>query len=129
MQLQHDCIRALLLELEEKLLLHQHLMLREIKELDCTEKYGEDNVIYSIFRLHEANYLNVKHKFTSNELIFLSISSLTWDGHLFLDTIRDNKVWKETKNIVSGFSSVSLSLISSVGSSVIQEMIKNKLGI
>lgn len=122
-------MRAVLLELEEKLTLDDHLCLPQIKQLECIEKYGEDNVIYSIFKLMEANYILGSKKYASDELIHLGISSLTWDGHLFLDTIRDNHVWKETKSVVSKFSSVSISIVSSVASSILNELIKKQLGI
>ncbi|WHP40736.1 DUF2513 domain-containing protein [Lysinibacillus boronitolerans] len=128
MKLNQDCVRAVLLELEEKLTLNDDLFLFQIKQLDCVEKYGEDTVIYSILKLKEADYLLAEPHYFDDELSELTVSSLTWDGHLFLDTIRDNKVWKETKSIVSKFSSVSISLMSTVSSNILNELIKKQLG-
>lgn len=55
--------------------------------------------------------------------------NLTYDGHKFLDNIRDDKVWKDTKTILSKFSSVSLSFVSSVASNVISQLIQKQFGL
>lgn len=128
MKLNQDCVRSVLLELEESLTLTDDLYLGQIKQLKCTDSYGYEAVIYSIFKLMEANYLVGNKQFASNELFHLSVSSLTWEGHLFLDTIRDNRVWRETKSIASRFSSVSISMLSNVASGIMNELIKKQLG-
>ncbi|WP_409370338.1 DUF2513 domain-containing protein [Lysinibacillus sp. 38-6] len=129
MKLNQDCVRAVLLELEENLTLNEDLYFFQIKQLDCIEKYDEDTVIYSILKLIEAKYLLGEPLYAGDELMELTLSSLTWDGHLFLDTIRDNKVWKETKSVVSKFSSVSISLMSTIASNILNELIKKQLGL
>mgnify|MGYP003367493467 CR=1 FL=1 len=128
MKLNQDCVRAVLLELEEKLTLNDDLYLYQIKQLDCIKKFGEDTVIYSILKLIEARYLLGEPLYAGDELMELTLSALTWDGHLFLDTIRDNKVWKETKSVVSKFSSVSISLMSTIASTILNELVKKHLG-
>lgn len=127
MRLNQDCVRDMLLEFEEVLTLDDHLFLNNIKEMKCVEKFGEDNVIYTIFKLTEAGYITSTHKYTSDVLYFLCVSSITWDGHQFLDNIRDNKVWKKTKDIASGFSSVSISMISDIASNVLSQLLKGSL--
>lgn len=129
MKLNQDCVRAVLLELEENLTLNDDLYLFQIKQLDCIEKYDEDTVIYSILKLIEAKYLLGEPLYAGDELMELTLSSLTWDGHLFLDTIRDNNVWKETKSVVSKFSSVSISLMSTIASNILNELIRKQLGL
>ncbi|WGT38537.1 DUF2513 domain-containing protein [Lysinibacillus sp. 1 U-2021] len=128
MKLNQDCVRAVLLELEEKLTLNDDLYFYQIKQLDCIKKFGEDTVIYSILKLIEARYLLGEPLYAGDELMELTLSALTWDGHLFLDTIRDNKVWKETKSVVSKFSSVSISLMSTIASTILNELVKKQLG-
>lgn len=51
--------------------------------------------------------------------------NLTLEGHKFLDNIRDNKVWQNTKDIISKFENVSLNIISSVAAN----LISSKLGL
>lgn len=123
MRLNQDCIRDVLLELEEKLTFGSHIFLQQIKELDTTKKYGEEDTIYTILKLLEADYLIGKPLYASNELYQLSLSSITWNGHEFLDSIRSNEVWRETKKRVSGFTSVSIGILTEVA----KEYIKQKL--
>ena len=129
MRLNQDCIRYILLELEERLDFNNEMGLSQIKLLASESKYDEDEVIYSILKLIEADYLIGAPFYAGDELHHLSVSSLTWNGHLFLDTIRDNQVWKETKSIISKFSSVSLSLVASISTNIVKEQIKKQLNL
>nr|WGD84452.1 DUF2513 domain-containing protein [Bacillus subtilis] len=56
-------------------------------------------------------------------LTILVLAPITWDGHQFLDTIRDNAVWSKTKDAVKSLSSVSLSILSNVGESITKKLI------
>ena len=53
------------------------------------------------------------------------LSGLTWDGHEFLDAVRDPDVWSKTKQRVSGISSVGFSFLWEIAKSEI----KVKLGL
>lgn len=125
MKLNHDCVRELLLELEEGLLVHENILLPSFKELKTVHQFGFDETFYCYLKLLEAGYLNGNYKYASEGLIHLSISSITWDGHQFLDTIRDNEIWSKTKKAVSSLSSTSISLMSTLGT----EFLKQKFGL
>lgn len=125
MKLNHETVRNLLLFVEE-----QDTPGVNLEKLDTFSKnynYESSEVYYTINRLNEANYINAKIKNYYGGGIDIEIESITWNGHKFLDTIRDNKVWSKTKSIVSGFSSVSLSLIENVASNVITQLITQSL--
>ncbi|MGY0523152.1 DUF2513 domain-containing protein [Pseudomonas aeruginosa] len=47
------------------------------------------------------------------------MSSLTFDGHKYLDNIRDPKIWKESKKISSKLASVSIDIMSEIAAKVI----------
>lgn len=121
MKLNQDCVREILLELETKLLLNNHVYLEELKTFDTFRKFGEDTTIYAVLKLIEAGLLNGNHQYGSNELVQLGIASITWDGHLFLDTVRDNAIWSQTKETTKKLSSVSLSLISDIATHLLKE--------
>jgi Hypothetical protein (DUF2513) len=123
MKLNKDCVRDLLLEMEDKLTLSGHTFLDEIKNFETYNKYGHDETIYTIKKLIEAEYLKGSYKFASDEMYFLAISSITWNGHEFLDSVRSNEVWEATKEKVKGFSSVSISILSEVA----KDYLKKKL--
>ena len=64
------------------------------------------------------------------EVVSGSIKSLTWDGHDFLDAIRDEKVWNKTKQVVKEtVGDTTLSTIKQVASMVALQLIKANLGI
>lgn len=124
MKLNHETVRNLLLFIEEQDT--PGVNLEKLNTFSKNYNYESSEVYYTINRLNEANYINAKIQNYYGG-IDIEIESITWNGHKFLDTIRDNKVWSKTKSIVSGFSSVSLSLIENVASNVITQLITQSL--
>lgn len=45
---------------------------------------------------------------------FPGISRLTWDGHGFLDNIRDPSIWEKTVQRLGGISSVAFSVVAAI---------------
>lgn len=54
---------------------------------------------------------------------------LTWDGHEFLDTIRDEEIWRKTKGGVEKVGGFSLDIISALAKGFIKEQVKQKTGL
>ncbi len=119
MKLNQDLVRLLLLQIEDKTGPYEPLELSDISIKD----YSYEEILYTTERLLEAGYIKARLKTTDlhrNQVIY----SLTWDGHKFLDTVRDNVVWRRTNDIVKKLSSVSLSLILHIGEQVILDMVR-----
>jgi len=125
MELNHDCVRDLLLAVEKHTNLNDHLNHDKILVLQDLKDYDDDIIIYTAQKLNEAGFINGNFDFYYDDTIHISISSLTYDGHTFLDTIRDDVVWRETKKTASKFSSVSLPILLDIGASYL----KSKLGL
>lgn len=125
MKLNHECVRSIMLELEEKLTLEQNLYLPQLLELETSKKYGKDTSVYTVLKLIEADFINGSRKFASDKIIHVGVSSITWDGHEFLDNIRDKNVWEKTKEKASGFNTISISILSGIA----QSYISSKLGL
>jgi len=53
------------------------------------------------------------------------VCKLTWDGHEFLDGIRDPDIWNKTKKRVEGLASVTLKVVAAIA----EAEIKRKLGL
>lgn len=125
MKLNHDCIRDLMLFAEENLNMKNYIRCSSLE----LPPYNEDEIVYTAFKLIEAGYLE------GNPLKFLNggrdatISSITWQGHEFLDNIRDDGVWKNTKEKLNKFSSVSIGIVSNVASQVLTNIINQQLGL
>ncbi|MCY8002820.1 DUF2513 domain-containing protein [Bacillus haynesii] len=124
MKLDHDCVRSLLLELEEKLGLNDVIGNEVIKVSSTAEKFGESQTMYCATKLVEAKLLIGSKTIADMETLLL-ISSLSFEGHQFLDNIRDDGIWKDTKAKVSQLSSVSLPILSQVAAA----FIKSKIGL
>jgi len=112
MELNHDCVRETLLEIEKTKQIGQPLNDSNFSDNIIFEKYGFDTVMYTLLKLRDANYLDFKPQFSNGELFYWSIGDITWDGHEFLDNVRDNKVWSKVKDVAKDTSSMSVSLLS-----------------
>ncbi len=120
MKLNHDCIRKLLLYLEENLEYNGKIVINSITDL----KYSQDELIYSAEKLQEAGYIDlIETDPCGDDLPLAIVTNITYSGHTFLDNIRDNVVWSKTKSITSKIASVSLNLLSDIASKVILQMI------
>lgn len=116
-----DCIRDTLLTVEKDVPLDGHI---DLKNLTLPNSYDRDDIVYSLKLLKEANYLNVTLTGASNTYYLVWIGNMTYDGHQFLDSIRNANVWQSTKDKIANFGSdLSLSLISQVAMSVIKSQL------
>ncbi|MCQ4972205.1 DUF2513 domain-containing protein [Lactococcus lactis] len=119
MKLNEDCVRAVLLDVEEKYKFGSFLYLKDFEEDSRSSKFSREEIEYTIIRLEEAGFIIVTIEWLSGKPYLISVASLTWQGHEFLDNIRDSKVWRETKEVASKAGSVSLSMLETIASSVI----------
>lgn len=111
MKLNHDCVRHLLLEIESNKKLGEALSEYNFKDNIVFEKYDFDTVMYTLLKLKEAGYINVKLTWSSGKIHAWIINDITWSGHEFLDNIRDDKTWKYVKDVAKKSSSISVSLL------------------
>lgn len=126
MKLNYDCVRDVLLYLEDNLTINNSIAFpSDIKE-SLLLKYSKDDLLYTVkillnkkLILGDDNFNYATGMYTAN------IESLSFDGHSFLDNIRDNQVWSKSKKILSAFKSVSIEIISQVATNVIYK----KLGL
>lgn len=126
MKLNHDCVRDLLLYIEEHSSYDTKIDVNKLK----FKNYSNSDLIYTADKLFEANYLNcIKSNQFNNSSPSIIIKSITYDGHQFLDNIRDDGVWKNTKSILSKFTSTSLGIISDISSQIISNIILKQLGL
>ena len=120
MKLIHDCVRDVMLFLEDNLTYEEYLYTKKIK----LNKYKTDDILYTLDKLSEAGFITTTGKTMDDDNFY--VTSITYNGHQFLDNIRDNTIWKKSLKKVSNFvGSASIEIISSVASS----LIKSQLGI
>ena len=114
MKLNQDLVLLLLLEIEDKTGPYEPLELSDISIKD----YSYEEILYTTERLLEAGYITARlepTKLRCNQVIY----SLTWEGHRFLDTVRDSVVWRSTKDVAKKMSSVSLNIMLHIAEQII----------
>lgn len=92
-------------------------------------KYLIDDIKYCIIQLGEANLISTVIYGRKDKISFLDIDSITWNGHMFLDSIRDESLWSEIKSKIGNTAKVSISVISKVVTELGVLYLKNKLGL
>lgn len=118
MKLNHEIVRNLLLFIEDSQNSSERTE-QELVEFAKDQLISKNELIYTIQKLVEADYIKANIQYASNKVYWFSVSSITWSGHEFLDTIRDPKIWRDTKEKTSKLASVSLNILSEVASSLL----------
>lgn len=130
MKLNQDCVRDFLLYLEETLTLENYLNINCYTNDSLLPNYSIDDIRYTTLKLIEAGYIDAKtRKFLDTQIPEIRICSITYQGHLFLDNIRDDKVYSKTKSILSTLKSVSIEVFSETASKVITSLISKQLNL
>ena len=94
MKLNADCIRDVLLYLEEKLSIDSEtksfnsLTLNQI-QTEFDSKYSKEDILYSIYNLKEIRYIEGTFKNSSTSFMYIcNITNITWAGHQFINSVR-----------------------------------------
>ena len=127
MQLNLDCIRDVLLELETF-----PIGLYTVSSFqNCLSKYSDEQVLYTLVKLCEGNYINALFSRTlGGSTIISAVYDITFQGHEFLEKIRSDNVWNNNlKPAFSSIGSMSLDVVSKVASTVIAALVTSKLGL
>ena len=65
------------------------------------EKYDNLQIAYHCKILNEDGLIDYYNaQYADNSLYFFSVGSLTWEGHDFLDKIREDTTWNNVKKII-----------------------------
>ena len=120
MKLNHDCVRACMLYLEKNLGLKSRINLVGVR----LKGYSDDDVLYSFIKLSEAGFINGKPQASGNNPAYVFITtSITYEGHKFIDSVRDDKVWSATKKISSKVASISIEMLITIATNVLSKML------
>jgi hypothetical protein len=114
MELKHDLVREILLDIEDKGF-NKFYFVDSLKFNRDGSERNEDDIIYTLSKLVEANFIEGNPIESYKVPVNFFVKDLTWSGHEFLDNIRDDGVWKDIKNVTKNLSSVSLTLIGKLG--------------
>ncbi|QIM63167.1 hypothetical protein A1D29_07665 [Pasteurellaceae bacterium Orientalotternb1] len=112
-----DLIRKILIKLEEKADIESELSSEDIRGFD---RY---TVAYHYNIMAQAGLITVADNSGIDEIDYSALS-LTWQGHEFLDKIRNDRVWNKVKRTVQSKSlDLSFDVIKQVAGTVIGAML------
>lgn len=119
MKLNHDCIRDVLLCIEEVALINADLSYSETKLetiYQMLPQYDKEDIYYTIVKLDEGSYINALIiPLPNGGIKYSQINALTWKGHELLDSIRPESVWSRIKDASSRAGGFSIKTISYLG--------------
>lgn len=121
MKLEKDLVRRILLDLEA-----DNGDPRDWKRLEI-DGHTHQEIAYHVQRLAEAGFVKATDASSSNIYDWMP-QSLTYEGHEFLDTVRDPEIWRETKERASKIGSASLQILFEVATGIVKAKAMRLLG-
>lgn len=133
MELKPDCIRDILMYVEEKLMYSEDLHSTQMNEVNWNELFNDkflsseyqiDDIKYSLQKLKEAGYIKCitplagKYGWKNCD-----ITQITWEGHEFLNTVRSKPVWDATKEKAKSLGVMSIKTLSTFAMAIVQAIV------
>lgn len=131
MKLNYDCVRDMLLALEKLLTINDDLCHEYVpvdKLFEVLNKYDQKEVLHSFLEIGRAGYINYDYQFWGGGQFYEgSVHDLTYCGHEFLESIRDNQIWENVKSVLSDINNISLQLIFGVAKGLAMNALQNAI--
>ena len=127
MKLNPDCIRDILLTVEEFTDFTRHLHYRMNENTyPKLSNYSHEEIIYHVRQCSLSNLITKVSYYDAGESI--AIQDLSPLGHNFLADIRSDNIWEHTKTIAAKVGSVSLDALIQISTGVLTQIINKQLG-
>ena len=128
MKLNPDCVRAILLTVEEHSdYMHATEYHYGKSEFKLLNKYSVEEVAYHIMQCEKSELIYGVSLYGDGSSA--DIRDLTPQGHSFLANTRENKIWSGVKDISAKVGSTSLDALIQIASNVVTELIKSHFGL
>jgi len=123
MKLNYDCVRDVMLYLEENLIFGN-----PIRDTNINLNYDIKEIRYSLLKLHEINYLDGSvSKYMDGDYSVIT-TDITFYGHKFIGEIQSDTIWDKTKSVSKDLGIQTINGITQIAGSVISGLILSKLG-
>ena len=113
-----DLVRDLLLKIEAEAQLDRSNVV----------SYGSDDfdrpleeVNYHLVLMMDADLIEIEGRMLNGDVL---LRGLTWQGHEYLETIRDPEIWKKTKEGARKVGSMSLDVLRDIAKGLVKKKIK-----
>ena len=124
MKLNHDCIRAILCHIESTTNITVNEDGIDIDFIAIEDFYEnlpsfeKADIFYSLSILDDAGFIDVKSSGGNDCVYEYYVRRMTYEGHEYLDGIRDEQRWTMVKKGLSKIGSASLSVVSAIAEGV-----------
>lgn len=127
MELNKDCIRDVLIKCEELLVMDDdgktnHLSISNLSE--ALPDYDVATIRYTVIKMEEAGLLKVSTTRADN-LSYIFVYDITYEGHELLDKIKEDNNWKTIKSYAAKVGSFSISVLQQVAANLITNKTNN----
>ena len=137
MHLNYDCVRDVLMKLEDLLTCEykndcfyfNQVNIHQLYESLSDKGYSIEDVLYAVQNLEQSGLIKANLTYASNKLVFCLISAVTAQGNEFISKIQSDDVWSRIKSSIAKVGSFSLPIISNVATSLITSLAKSYLGL
>lgn len=85
-----------------------------------------DAVLGHLHLMQQAGLIEVESQLLDGEY---DLRGLTWEGHDFLDAVRDPEVWKRTKDGATKMGGWTFGLLKDLGTAYLKHVAKERLGL
>ncbi len=126
MKLNPDCLRAVMLEVEKSWSVsindrgYIQMDSIQIENLyESIDDFEKQDIFYSVYNLEQVGYLDVTFSRADGGVMYdCTINYMTFKGHEFLNSIRDEDNWKGIKKGLNAIRNYSLDAISAVANGI-----------
>ena len=131
MKLNPECIRAIMLYLEENLTMNSDLEINEISVFDLPGKinFSIEEIANTLLVLDDAGFIVCYRNDGDDAIVALDVYRITYTGYQFLESVRPDTVWKKVQKISGNVGSFSLNVISQIATAVLAQMINGQLNL
>ena len=127
MKLNPDCIRDILLDVEDDTDFHTVCDYNVNKPRPSRmHKYRHEELLYHVRQCELSELILGVHFYDGG--VHFTIQDLSPNGHKFLNNVRKDNIWNNTKTIAEKIGSKSLDVLVQVSSNVITELIRAQFG-
>ena len=131
MKLNPNCVRDMLLAFEEceqvdELGMLKDFTLKEVRAVSGMTRYEANEFYYTLRMLTDAGYIACTRQESRSGIAYLfsGTSGLTYEGHQYLASVRDDRVWKNVlKKLGNIGGTASMSVISSIAEGIISTLV------
>jgi Hypothetical protein (DUF2513) len=127
MQRDMDLIRELLLTLEALPMRPGAVMsIPPHAEEIAVHGYDAGQIDYHLTMIRKAGFID---EGGDRPMVGIAFRSLSWEGHDFLDSVRDPEIWAKTKKAAGKAGGFTVDLLKDLSTGFIKKQIKKKTGI